>query len=120
MGADSSAGSCTWLYEQEDLIPIRKLSESLSEKGINSDGVCAQCDPVLSRHVSDFKSMMHQGTKLKSRKSINPHPKCGNFTHYCDIVRQNEWLRSHMFDSLGNYLWCSLCICAAFGISRQE
>ena len=51
---------------------------------------------------------------------MNPHPKRGDATHYRDLVRQNEWLRSNMFDSLGNYLYCSSCIRAAFGISKQR
>ena len=75
----------------------------------------------LSRHMSEInKSMVHQGSALKRRKSANPHPKRGDATHYRDLVRQNEWLRSNMFDSLGNYLYCSSCIRAAFGISKQR
>ena len=37
------------------------LRRSLEEVPTTSSGVCAQCDPVLSRHVSDFKSLVHRG-----------------------------------------------------------
>ncbi len=40
--------------------------------------------------------MKHSGTELKKRKKINPYP------NWADIVKQNEWLRSNMFDSLGS------------------
>ena len=72
----------------------RSLRRSLEEEGTSANGICAQCDPVLSRHVSDFKDMVHRGSELKRRKRINPHPKRVDITHYRDIVRQNEWLRS--------------------------
>ena len=98
----------------------RTLRRSLEEVPTSSSGVCAQCDPVLSRHVSDFKGMVHRGSDLKRRKSINPNPKRGDFTQYRDVVRQNEWLRSNVFDSLGNYLYCSACIRASFGVSKAR
>ena len=56
--------------------------------------------------------MKHSGTELKKRKRTNPYPKRpeSEIEHYRDIVKQKEWLRSNMFDSLGNYLYCSNCI----------
>ena len=64
----------------------KTLRRSLEEVPTTSSGVCAQCDPVLSRHVSDFKSLVHRGVELKRRKSINPHPKHANVTQYQDLV----------------------------------
>ena len=64
--------------------------------------------------------MVHQGTELKRKISINPHPKKSDMTHYRDLVNQNEWLRQNMFDSLGNYLYCCECIRLAFGISKDR
>ena len=66
--------------------------------------------------------MVHQGTELKKRKTINPTPKRpeSEFTHYRDITRQNEWLRANMFDSMGNYLYCYNCIRASLGVSKDR
>ena len=64
--------------------------------------------------------MVHRGSQLRRRKSINPNPKRRDFTHYRDVVRQNEWLRSNVFDSLGNYLYCIACIRASFGVSKHD
>ena len=63
---------------------------------------------------------MHSGSELKKRKAIYPNPKRTDRTHYRDIVRQNEWLRANVFDSLGNYLYCAACIRAAFGVSKSR
>ena len=62
--------------------------------------------PCLFRYVSTFKEMIHQGSELKRKKRINPYPKRTEKPHYRDLVRQNEWLRQNVFDSLGNYLYC--------------
>ena len=40
--------------------------------------------------------------------------------HYRDLKAQNDWLRSNVFDSMGNYLYCAKCIHIAFGISKQR
>ena len=36
------------------------------------------------------------------------------------MVRQNEWLRSNLFDGAGNYLYCQSCIRACFSISGDR
>ena len=84
--------------------------------------VCAQCYPVLSRHADTFKDMVHQGTELKKKKKINPYPKRpeSELVHYCDITKQNEWLRENVFDSLGNYLYFCSCIRASLEISKDR
>lgn len=41
-------------------------------------------------------------------------------THYRDLVRQNEWLRQNIFDSLGNYLYCCACRHSALGVSKDR
>lgn len=40
-----------------------------------NDKVCRSCAPVLIKYSATFKGMKRQGTELKRRKSINPHPK---------------------------------------------
>ena len=79
-----------------------RRSSSIGESPITSStSICLQCT---------FKGMVHQGTELKRKIAINPHPKKSDMTHYRDLVNQNEWLRENMFDSLGNYLYCCECI----------
>lgn len=100
----------------------RVLRRSLEEASSSSadTSVCPQCAPVLSRYSDTFKGLVHQGSDLKRKKAVNPHPKRVDLTHYRDIVKQNDWLRQNVFDSLGNYLYCCTCICAAFGVSKDR
>ena len=95
----------------------RTIRRSLEDRGTSTSGVCAQCDPILARHVSEFKGMVHTGSERKRRKSISPYPKKTEVIQYRDIVSQNKWLKSNVFDSLGNYLYCSSCVRNAFGVS---
>ena len=64
--------------------------------------------------------MKRQGSELKRRKTINPHPKRPESQQYRDLVKQNEWLRNNVFDALGNFYFCSGCIHHALGISHQR
>ena len=82
--------------------------------------VCKSCAPVLCKYSETFKSMKRQGSELKKRKEINPHPKKPNFDHYRDLTKQNEWLRSNIFDAMGNFLFCCKCVNAALGISYKR
>lgn len=108
------------------------LKKSLEEETTSSSGgspslrsslstsICPQCKPVLSRYSTTFKAMIHQGSELKKKKAINPQPVRTDIAHYRDIVGQNEWLRQNMFDTLGNYLYCSACIRSALGVSKDR
>ena len=98
------------------------LNRSLAEDSqvCASTGICMQCNPILSRYADTFKSMVHQGTELKKRKHMNPNPKRTDATPYRDLKRQNEWIQANVFDSMGNYLYCSACIRAALGISKSR
>ncbi len=82
--------------------------------------VCKSCAPILSKYYDTFKGMKRQGSELKRRKTINPHPKRPESQQYRDLVKQNEWLRNNVFDSLGNFYFCSGCIRHALGISHQR
>ena len=98
-----------------------RRSSSIGESpSTSSTSICLQCKPVLSRYIDTFKGMVHQGTELKRKIAINPHPKKSDMTHNRDLVNQNEWLRQNMFDSLGNYSYCCECIRLAFGISKDR
>ena len=48
--------------------------------------------------------MVHQGTDLKKRRKVNPNLKRPDAILYRDLEKQNDWLRSNVFDSMGNYL----------------
>lgn len=64
--------------------------------------------------------MKRQGTQLKRQKLINPYPKQPEKEQYRDLVKQNEWLRNDVLDSLGNYIFCSHCVHHALGVSYQR
>ena len=98
----------------------RTIRQSLDSQGSQTEQVWAQCDPVLSCHVSEFKNMVHTGSELKKRKRLNPNPKRAGAVQYRGVVCQNNWLKSNVFDSLGNYLYCSSCIRAAFDLSGSR
>ena len=84
------------------------------------DDVCKCCAPVLQKYSDVFKGMKMQGTELKKRKKINPHPKRPHFDHYRDLKKQNDWLRSNFFDAMGNYLFCCKCVHTALGVSYKR
>ena len=102
------------------------LRESPSSSGASTSTtgptVCGKCRPILSLYANTFKSLVHQGSDLKIRKTINPHPKKPSAVHYRDLNRQNDWLRENVFDpmGMGNYLYCSDCICASLQMSKQR
>ena len=64
--------------------------------------------------------MKRQGSELKRRKLINPHPKKQDKEHYRDLVKQNDWIRNNIFDATGNYLFCCRCVHHGLGISFQR
>ena len=85
----------------------------------STEKVCTRCSPVLSRYKVTFEGLVHQGCTLKRRKSSNPHPKRPNTQPYRDLNAQNAWLRSNIFDPMGNYLFCARCVSQSFHISPQ-
>ena len=52
--------------------------------------MCGQCSPVLERHAATFKGLLHQGSELKKRKRINPHPICCDFEKMKTEVEQER------------------------------
>ena len=64
--------------------------------------------------------MKRKGTESKLRKLINPHHKQPDKEQYRDLVKQNKWLRNNVFDSLGNYIFCSRCVHHDLGVSYQR
>ena len=62
----------------------------------------------------------HQGSDLKKRKHAQPNPKHCNSIPYCNITRQNDWIRENLFNPMDNYLFGSSCIWVALSLSRQN
>ena len=85
-----------------------------------NNNVCKSCAPVLQKYADTFTSMKRQGSELKKKKRINPHPKKSETQQYRDLVRQNERLRCNIFDAVGNYLFCCKCVHHALGVSYQR
>ena len=82
------------------------------------EGVCSACASGLSGIASGFRKLKHQGTELKKRKTKTlTH---NEREHYRDINAQNELLRSNVFDSVGNYLFCHSSIKKALKVSSQR
>ena len=82
--------------------------------------VCKSCTPILEKYAVSFHGLKQQGSELKKRKHLNPHPKKPNHEHYRNLVKQNLWIRANIFDSMGNYLYCSKCVHKGLGISYQR
>lgn len=78
--------------------------------------------PVPNKYICMSVSLTSELTVggVQSDISTNPAPCKPNRQHNRDVKKQNEWLRENMFDSLGNYLYCSPCIFNGFGISSQR
>ena len=91
-----------------------------AEGSPHMEGVCSVCQQGLARVAEGFHRLRHQGTELKKRVKILPHPKHPERTHYRNIIAQNEWLRANVFDSMGNYLFCQECIVKGLRISKQR
>ena len=89
-----------------------------AEGSPHMEGVCSVCQQGLARVAEGFHRLRHQGTELKKRVKILPHPKHPERTHYRNIIAQNEWLRANVFDSMGNYLFCQECIVKGLRISK--
>ena len=49
-----------------------------------------------------------------------PEPRKPDKSHYRNLVAQNQWIRSNLFDGLGNYRYCQACITAVYGIGSQR
>ena len=113
-GSSTTAGPGTTAGSNTTAGPSTSTTEPTSEK------VCCKCAPVLGHYKIHFDKLVHQGSDLKRRKSRNPHPKRVNTQPYRDLNTQNTWLRSNIFDAMGNYVFCARCVCAVFHISPQR
>ena len=100
--------------------PVLQQSFDDESHGRSSDEACCKCFPVFGHYKVQFEQLVHQGSTCKTRKSRNPHPKRVDTQPYRDLNTQNTWLRSNVFDAMGNYMFCGRCIRAVFLISPQR
>ena len=96
--------------------PVLRQSFDDESHGRSSDEACCKCFPVFGHYKVQFEQLVHQGSTRKTRKSRNPHPKWVDTQPYRDLNTQNTWLRSNVFDAMGNYMFCGRCIRAVFHI----
>ena len=73
-------------------------------------------EPVLSRHITEFKVMVRTGSELKRRKRLNPNRT--GAVQYRDSSPE-QLAKANVFDS---YLYCSACVRTgtAFGLSTSR
>ena len=105
---------------------IAEAQEDMTSPPNVSVKVCSSCSQPLSRIKQMFSGLKRQGSDLrKRRRSV---PEVGDTAEtsgseqlrYRNLVLQNEWLRGNIFDTMGNYLFCQECVCAALQISKQR
>ena len=96
-------------------------STSTDSDASRSDKVCSKCSPILSCYKDRFEQLVHQGSTRRRRVIRNPRPKRVDTQPYRDLVAQNAWLRSNIFDAMGNYIFlCQVCLCSIQGISSAS
>ncbi|MCP4648665.1 MAG: hypothetical protein GY853_01110 [PVC group bacterium] len=66
------------------------------------------CQEALGQFSDMFNNMIHTDQYLIN-KSSNQKGTAEKKKHI-DIIRQNKWLLGNIFDSYGNYVYCSSCI----------
>ena len=81
---------------------------------------CTTCAPVLEAFRSTFLSFRRQGTELRHSGRVLPNSRKPDTQHYRNLVQQNKWIRSNLFDAVGNYKYCSTCIVSILGIGSQR
>ena len=108
------------LSDNEQGLSSNQAMASHQEPSQWNENVCKSCAPVLQKYADTFRDMKRQGSELKRRKLINPHPKRPSTEQYRDLVKQNEWIRNNIFDATGNYLFCCRCVHHGLGISFQR
>lgn len=99
-------------YLHTPTLKLKDYEQASTDRG----EICPRCSPVLSMYVDTFKSFVDGGSHSKSVKPVNR----SLMSRQSVVTRQNEWLRENIFDHVGNYLFCSPCVCLAFHISRQR
>ena len=94
------------------------VEHGLAEGG--TSGPCTSCRPALEKLQPVFESFVRSDVELRHRKRVLPEPRKPDKAHYRNLVAQNEWIRSNLFDGLGNYRYCQACITAVYGIGSQR
>ena len=98
----------------------KELQQEETGSSSSRSGGCTTCAPVLETCKHAFQSLVRHGAELRHCKNVLPNPKKPHVQHYRNLVRQNAWIRSNLFDALGNYKYCSTCIISTLGIGSQR
>ena len=93
---------------------------STQRRDPSSSEHCTDCKPVLEKLLPKFESFVCSDIELRHRKRVLPNPRKPDKLHYRNLVAQNEWIRCYLFDALGNYQYCQVCITDTFGIGCQR
>ena len=82
---------------------------------------CLQCAPVLSKLLVAFEQHgKHTVQQRRKRLMVYPYPKKQSSIPYRNLVQQNRWLRDNLFDSQGNYIYCSRCILKHLNVHSER
>ena len=68
---------------------------------------------LKSCNLSEF--FVISDVELGHRKRVLPEPRKSVKAHCYNLVVQNEWIRSNLFDGPGNYRYCQACITKVYG-----
>lgn len=101
-------------------IGLKEGASHQPEEPSNSRKLCTDCKPVLEKLLPKFESFVRSDIELRHRKRVLPNPRKPDKLHYRNLVAQNEWIRCNLFDALGNYRYCQVCITNTLGIGTQR
>ena len=87
---------------------------SSSESNSATPKICQKCFPGLDALKEPFSLITHNSEILKQRVRAGSDKTCKN------INDQNIFIRQHIFDSCGNYIFCLKCISVAFNIADKR
>jgi hypothetical protein len=91
-----------------------------SSEQSTSSGSCFTCKPVLELFKPTFQSLVRADIELRHSKTVLPNPVKPDKIHYRNLVAQNQWIRSNLFDALGNYKFCQTCINSVLEVGTQR
>lgn len=81
---------------------------------------CLTCKPVLEQIKPIFQSFVRTDIELRHSTRVLPNPRKPNKLHYRNLVAQNEWIQSNLFDAVGNYRYCQSCINSVLQVGTQR
>lgn len=96
------------------------LSMDCLKLSLRNPGPCSSCKPALEKLKPVFESFVRSDVELRQRKRVLLEPRKPDKLHYRNLVARNDWIRSNLFDGLGNYRYCHASIIEVYGIGSQR